>query len=175
MFILLSISTESSFFLFCQFYYKLGCRESTGKGFQVHAYNDPYCSQRANVYNNYIDTSVLQVSFDYCKSCVYSSYFNNNANGNNNNYNNMAYYYGNNNNNNGEYYQHASPLCSAMYNYQEKCGYSCKRNAKKASSGKSSSGSGSRFSNFNSYNDSYNPIEIAFLWVLSLMGKCLKP
>ena len=146
-----------------QFYYKLGCRESTGKGFQVHTYTDPYCTERSTVYNNYVDTSTLQVSFDYCKRCEYQSY-NKGYNG----YNNGNYYNNNNNNNNNNIYQHSSPLCSAMYNYKESCGYKCRKNSKKTNSGTSGPGF---FSNFGSTDyDGYNVIEIVMLWVLSISG-----
>jgi len=153
------------------YYYKLGCRESTGRGLQVHAYSDAYCTERANVYsNNYIDTSALQVSFEYCRNCEFSYSNYNGAAGGYGYYGNGAgaggYYWGN--QNNGEMRQHQSPLCSAMYYYGEKCGYNCQRNAKKASKSSSSSAAGGRGRSFSSYNDAYTPIEIFFLWLLSL-------
>ena len=111
--------------------------------------------------NNYIDTSTLQVSFDYCRNCQFS-YINYGNYGNYGNYNGAGVYgYGNGgggggggggynynyNYNAGEMTLHQSPLCSALYAYKEKCGHSCKKNAKKASKSSSYSGS-SRYSSY---------------------------
>lgn len=139
------------------YYYKLGCRDSTGKGFKVDVYTDPYCSQKANIYNNYVDTSALQVSFEYCKKCVYNMYNSYNYNGNNQNMNYYPYYMEENDN---DFSRHQSPLCSAMYAYKEKCGYSCKKHSKKNGS--------SSFSTFGTYNEGYNYIEMGAMWVLTL-------
>lgn len=132
------------------FYLKLGCRDSSGKGFQINAYDDMYCSNKVSQnYNLGIDISSLKVSFDTCKTCITQSnnqYNNNNNNGNNN----QEYYY--------EYDAYPTPLCSALYNYKETCNGSCKRAAKKAtSSSRSSSYSGEGFS----------PLGKFFLWVMS--------
>lgn len=140
------------------FYLKLGCRESTGKGFQIHAYSDAYCTTRASQsYNLGIDISSLRVNFESCKNCVTSSRYSQYNNNNNNNNNGQQYYY-----NNEEYFQYETPLCSAAYNYKESCGGSCKRAARKASSGKSRSGGGG-FSG-----DGFSPMGKFFLWVMSL-------
>mmetsp|Transcript_19797 Transcript_19797/g.24419 ORF Transcript_19797/g.24419 Transcript_19797/m.24419 type:complete len:206 (-) Transcript_19797:2-619(-) len=61
------------------FFLKLGCRESTGKGFQINAYKDMYCTEKASSnYNLGLDISSLRVNFDTCKNCkstsTYSQY-----------------------------------------------------------------------------------------------------
>jgi len=158
---------EAMDFLTCQEYYynnnqyyaKIGCKESTGKGFQVKFYSDMYCSTQVsniNQYNNGIDISGIKVSFQYCKSCIGSSYnnYNNNNNNNNNNQQNYGYY--------GDYYQnpydHKSPLCSSADYYKESCNGSCKRAAKKAGS----SSSGSHYTG-----DGFSATGKFFLWVMS--------
>lgn len=133
------------------YYMKIGCR-STGKGFQVHAYTDMYCTQKASVnYNMGVDISSLRVNFDSCKSCVAttSSY---NSNNYNNNYQNANYY------NNGAMNYHKSMLCSTANYYKETCNGSCRRAAKKNSSSSSSSYSG----------DGFSAVGKFFLWVLSI-------
>jgi len=132
-----------------QYYMKIGCRNN-GKGFQLNAYTDGYCTERAATSYNMqaIDISSLRVSFQSCNSCVASS----------------GYGYNNNNNNNqgNAYYQdlseHDSPLCSVANYYKQKCNGSCKRAARKSNSGGSS----------RSYGDGFSPVGKFFLWVLSL-------
>jgi hypothetical protein len=146
------------------FYVKVGCRTSTGKGFQLVTYKDAYCSEKTDTqYNLGYDISSLRVSFDMCKSCIGNSY--GNQYGGNNNYNN----YNNNNNNaygnygygGGEYvyHRHESPLCAAAWNYKATCNGRCKRAAKK---GSSSSSRGSSFSG-----DGFTPTGKFFLWFFS--------
>jgi len=160
---------EAMEFLTCQEYYynnnmyyaQIGCKESTGKGFQVKLYSDMYCSQQVtsvNQYNMGIDISGIKVSFQYCKSCIGSSYgYNNNYNNNNNNNQNNqqnAYY--------GYYqnpYDHKSPLCSTANYYKGNCNGSCKRAAKKAGA---SSGNHSHYTG-----EGFSPIGKFFLWVMS--------
>jgi len=75
------------------FFVQLGCREGTGKGFQIHSYSDQYCTEKmeSQNYNLGIDTSSIMVGFEYCKNCQYQSqYANNNNNNNNNNNMNVA-------------------------------------------------------------------------------------
>lgn len=127
-----------------QYYIKLGCKESTGKGFQVHAYSDAYCTQKASISTSYNlggDISSLKVSFDTCKTCVTSSS-----------------QYGNNNNNYYQYFQYNTPLCSAAYNYKQTCGYSCKRAVHKA---------GTSSSHFGYSGDGFSGVGKFFLWVMS--------
>ena len=116
-----------------------------------------YCSQRVsnvNQYNMGIDISGIKVSFQYCKSCIASSYGYNNYNNNNQNNQQQQYY--------GQYYQnpydHQSPLCSTTNYYKGNCNGSCKRAAKKAGS----SGSHSHYTG-----DGFSPIGKFFLWVMS--------
>ena len=87
-----------------------------------------------------------------------SRYSNNN---NNNNNNNNGYY-----NADAVYFAYETPLCSAAYNYKETCNGSCKRMAKKSSSGRSSRGGG--FSG-----EGFSPMGKFFLWVMSLSGMCI--
>lgn len=142
------VDEEALNYLICQqfqynnnyFFVQIGCRDNTGKGFQIHSYSDQYCTQKLENqnYNLGIDTSSLMVGFEYCKSCVYTSQYgnqnNNNANGNN--------YYGGNNyyNGNQQAYKHESPLCGAAWNYKETCNRKCKKAAKNGSSSKRGSG-----------------------------------
>lgn len=140
------------------FYVKLGCRGSTGRGFQINTYSDAYCTQKSSTnYNLGIDVSSLRVSFEVCKTCVMQSRYSN-YNGNNNNANANQYnaYYGNQN-----MFDYETPYCSGVYEYKSNCNGSCKRQAKKAASGKSSGGGGS-------YSDGFSPVGKFFLWVLSL-------
>ena len=75
------------------------------------------------------------------------------------------YYYYMDNRDQNEFYRHPSPLCSAMYEYKQKCGYSCKRNSKRKGS--------AMFSGFGGYNDGYNFLEMAAMWVLTFTGRSL--
>lgn len=130
------------------YYMKIGCR-STGKGFQVHAYTDMYCSTKANVnYNMGVDISSLRVNFDTCKSCVAttSSNYNNN---NNQYYNDDNYYSG------GAMSYHKSMLCSTANYYKETCNGSCRRAAKNNSS-------------YSGYSNGFSAVGKFFLWVLSI-------
>lgn len=134
------------------YYLKLGCRDSTGKGFQVNAYTDMYCTTKANQNNNFgIDVSSLRVQFGACKTCMTSSY---NQYGNYNNNNNQA-----NNYYNQKYFDYETPLCSAAYNYKQSCSGSCSRQVRKVSSGNHSYGSSS--------SEGFSPIGKFFLWVMS--------
>lgn len=131
------------------FYLKLGCRESTGKGFQINSYSDAYCTTKSTAsYNLGIDISSLRVSFETCKNCVTQSRYSNSYNNNNNYYQQQ-----------GEYFAYETPLCSAAYNYKNTCNGTCKRAAKRASSGSSSGGGFS--------GDGFSPVGKFFLWVLS--------
>lgn len=154
------VDEDAMGYLQCQQYYynnnlyymKVGCR-NTGKGFQLNAYTDAYCTEKATMNYSFggIDISGLRVTFEQCKSCVYSSGYNNNNNN----------YYQNNNNDGNSYYQdlseHDSMLCSAADYYKENCNGSCRRSAKKnSSSSRSYSGEG------------FSPVGKFFLWVLSI-------
>lgn len=164
-----------------KFYLKLGCREQNGKGFQILTYKDPYCSERANVYNNYYDTSSLQMTFDYCKRCEFSWYhhYNNDYDGGeyNYNYNNQnwggGYYYKNMNKGNEMFPMHPSPLCSAMYAYRENCGYGCRRKSNQATHTKYGqvTSSNNMFTGLLERGDGYSGFEVFLLWTLSLSGK----
>lgn len=158
------VDEESMNYLQCQQYYynnnlyymKVGCR-NTGKGFQLHAYSDAYCTEKASMNYNFggIDISGLRVSFQMCKSCVASSNYGYNNNYNNNNKNNgggNAYYY-------QDLSSHDSMLCSAANHYKENCNGSCRRQARRSGSSSGSRGySGEGFS----------PVGKFFLWVLSI-------
>jgi hypothetical protein len=137
-----------------QYYMKVGCR-NTGKGFQVHAYTDMYCTQKATMnYNMGVDISSLRVSFETCKSCVASSGYNQYNNQYNNNQNQYDNYYSS-----GVTNQHDSMLCSSADHYKETCNRACRRAARKSSSSSSRSAlSGEGFSAVGKF----------FLWVLSL-------
>jgi len=153
------VDEDAMSYLYCQqyvynnnyFFIQVGCREGTGKGFQIHSYSDQYCTQplENQNYNLGIDTSSLMVGFEYCKNCVYTPQY---ANNNNNN-NNGAYY------NNYGYqenaFRHDSPLCGAAWNYKETCGRSCKRAAKNGSSNNGSS------------NKAFTTTGKIFLWIFS--------
>ncbi len=148
-----------------------------GNGFQVLIYKDPYCSTRANVYNNYYDTSSLNVNFNYCKKCDYGYHSQYNSyDGNNDGYNGRLYYYYHNNNKAEQLFpMHASPLCSAMYAYREDCGFRCRRKAAtvaKSSHSQIASGDGFFGSIFGS-GDEYTGWEIFGISALSLSGKYL--
>eukprot|EP00557_Chaetoceros_sp_GSL56_P008666 CAMPEP_0176494400 /NCGR_PEP_ID=MMETSP0200_2-20121128/10074_1 /TAXON_ID=947934 /ORGANISM="Chaetoceros sp., Strain GSL56" /LENGTH=372 /DNA_ID=CAMNT_0017892151 /DNA_START=147 /DNA_END=1265 /DNA_ORIENTATION=- len=158
------VNGETMAYLQCQQYYynnnlyymKVGCR-NTGKGFQVQAYTDMYCTQKATMnYNMGVDISSLRVSFETCKACVASSSYNqyNNQYNNNNNQNQYNNYYGS-----GVTNQHDSMLCASADNYKETCNRACRRAARKVSSTSSRSAlSGEGFSAVGKF----------FLWVLSL-------
>lgn len=145
------------------FYLKLGCRENTGKGFQLNAYSDNTCTTKVSMqYNLGIDISSLRINFGTCKSCVYTSRYNQYGNNNNNNNGGNAYYGNNGNNNGGQYYGgYSTPLCSAAYYYKQSCNRSCRRAAKKAGSGSSSSGGGGWSG------DGFSPMGKFFLWAMS--------
>lgn len=155
------------FIVIFQLYYKLGC-STTGAGIQVLSYKDPYCTERTGGYAPYqLDAGLLQAPFNYCKKCT----FNFGTYGSQN----QGYYYSKNNKN--SFYRHPSPLCGAMWSYKETCNYTCRKNQKKALSGKNSgstyaysSGSSSSFSSGFGYNDEYSPMEDFLLWGLSLSG-----
>lgn len=138
------------------FYLKLGCRDSTGKGFQINAYSDAYCTTKTSQnYNLGIDISSLRVSFESCKSCKASSRYNQYANDGNGN-NQGGYYY----QQEYEYVAYETPLCSAAYNYKENCGGSCKRAARKVASSRSRNGGGFT-------GEGFSPVGKFFLWVMS--------
>jgi len=132
------------------YYMKVGCR-NTGKGFQVKSYTDQYCTQQASsTYNMGVDISSLRVNFDNCKSCVATTYNQYSNNNNNNYYQNQNYY------DNGSTNQHESMLCSSANYYKETCNRSCRRSAKKNSSGSSYGGNG------------FSAVGKVFLWILSI-------
>lgn len=152
------VDNDAMAYLECQEYYynnnrlymKVGCR-STGKGFQMHAYTDAYCTTKASMNYNLggIDISGLRVNFEVCKSCVASNGYNNYNNNNNGNGNN---YYGYQN-----LFEHDSELCSVANHYKQTCNRSCRRQARRSSSSSRSS-SGEGFSTVGKF----------FLWVLSI-------
>jgi len=151
------VDDEALGFLYCQqfqyndnyFFVKIGCRENTGKGFQLHTYSDQYCTERtSSQYNMGIDTSSLSVGFERCKNCEQQNQYVNNNNGYYNNYNNYQ--------NGQEQFRHKSPLCGVAWNYKQSCNRSCKRAAK---NGSSSSG---RFDG-----TGFSPTGKVFLWILS--------
>jgi len=146
------VDEDAMAYLECQQYYynnnlyymKVGCRD-TGKGFQMHAYSDQYCTTRSSANYNLggIDISGLRVNFDVCKSCVYSS---------GNNYNDAYYGY-------TSAYEHDSELCSVANHYAQSCNRSCRRRSNKAGSSSSRSGYSG---------DGFSPVGKFFLWVLSI-------
>lgn len=108
-----------------------------------------------------IDVSSLKVNFESCKSCSASSRYSqyNNNYGNNNQGQQYNYY-----NQNQNYDQYQTPLCSGAYYYKDNCNGSCRRQAKRAASGKKNSYGGG------GYSEGFSPLGKFFLWVLSISG-----
>lgn len=166
------IDEDVLMFLQCQqyyynnnmFYLKLGCRDTTNKGFQINSYSDAYCTQKATTsYNLGVDISSLRVSFDTCKDCTHKSMYSQYNQANGVNYNNAQNNYGYNYQQQGNYFAYQTPLCSAAYNYKQTCNGSCKRATRRAGSSKSSfGGGGSSWSG-----DGFSPMGKFFLWIMS--------
>jgi hypothetical protein len=100
----------SSYFTFVsilKYYIRLGCVSGAGKGFQVNAYTDSYCTVKASstqgqqIYSylaNTVDMSSFKMTFDYCQSCIVTK-------------NNVVAQY--------------AKLCSAANHYKQECDRSC--------------------------------------------------
>lgn len=104
---------HSSFlvFLFQQYYIKLGCISGAGKGFQISAYTDSYCTVKASstagqqIYSylaNTVDMSSFKTNFDYCQACIVEKNYV------------VAQY---------------AKLCSAVNNYKQTCDRNCMKAA----------------------------------------------